>query len=107
VDWIVLGQDRNRWRAVVNSALNLRVPWNAGKLSSGLSSTAQLHRASWLTPISSHYSVSIFAVRVLECHEETPTPGGTTVHPFIWGYKFLDLIHEVWGWTQSWSWAEK
>jgi hypothetical protein len=26
VDWIVLGQDRNRWRAVVNSALNLRVP---------------------------------------------------------------------------------
>jgi hypothetical protein len=26
VDWIVLAQDRNRWRALVNSALNLRVP---------------------------------------------------------------------------------
>jgi hypothetical protein len=26
--------------------LNLRVPWNAGKLSSGLSSSAQLHRVS-------------------------------------------------------------
>jgi hypothetical protein len=33
----------------VNSVLNLRVPWNAGKLSSGLgglSSSAQLHRVS-------------------------------------------------------------
>jgi hypothetical protein len=40
VDWIGLAKDRNMWRALVN----LRVPWNAGKLSSGLSSSAQLHR---------------------------------------------------------------
>jgi hypothetical protein len=26
VDWIGLAQDRNRWRALVNSILNLRVP---------------------------------------------------------------------------------
>jgi hypothetical protein len=26
VDWIGLAKDRNRWRALVNSALNLRVP---------------------------------------------------------------------------------
>jgi hypothetical protein len=26
VDWIGLGKDRKRWRAVVNSVLNLRVP---------------------------------------------------------------------------------
>jgi hypothetical protein len=26
VDWIGLAQDRNRWRALVNSLLNLRVP---------------------------------------------------------------------------------
>jgi hypothetical protein len=51
VDWIGLAQDRDRWRALVKSVLNLHVPLNAGKLSSGLtssgfSSSAQLHRVS-------------------------------------------------------------
>jgi hypothetical protein len=48
VDWIGLAEDRNTWRALVNSVLNLRVPRNAGKLSSGLTSSgfstsSQLH----------------------------------------------------------------
>jgi hypothetical protein len=47
-----LAQDRDKWIVLVNSVMNLRVPQNAGKLSSvqtsrDLSSSAQLHGVSY------------------------------------------------------------
>jgi hypothetical protein len=48
MDWIVLAQGRDKWRALVKVVMNLLVPQNVEKFLSvgGLLSTAQLHKVS-------------------------------------------------------------
>jgi hypothetical protein len=52
MDWIDLAQDRDQWRALEDTVMNLRVPSNAGKFLSsctigGFSRRAQLHEVSY------------------------------------------------------------
>jgi hypothetical protein len=55
MDWIGLAHDRNKWRALMDSVMNLWFPSNAGIIISigfttdGLSSRAQLHLISQLS----------------------------------------------------------
>jgi hypothetical protein len=49
VDWIDLAQDRDQWRTLVSTVMNLRVPQNAENFLSGciigsFSRRAQLHK---------------------------------------------------------------
>ena len=51
MEWIELAQDKERWRALVNAIMNLRVPYNAEDFLTGrqlvrLSRRALLHGVS-------------------------------------------------------------
>jgi hypothetical protein len=51
MDWLDLAEDRDQWRALVKTVMNLRVPYNFGKFLSrctivGFPRRAQLHLVS-------------------------------------------------------------
>jgi hypothetical protein len=51
MDWIDLAQDRDQWRALANTVMNLRIPQNFGnflnsRTTGGFSRRAQLHEVS-------------------------------------------------------------
>jgi hypothetical protein len=53
MDWTDSAQDRNQWRAVAKTVMNLRVPTNFGEflsssITGGFSRRAQLHGINWL-----------------------------------------------------------
>jgi hypothetical protein len=54
VDWVDLDQDKDKWRAHVNSLMNLRIPHNSEIFSSGfrtggLLGSAQVNKVSWFS----------------------------------------------------------
>jgi hypothetical protein len=72
VDWIGLAQDRDKWTALVNSVMNLWVPYSAGNLLSGftisgLSSSDQLHKASLLVGHVFDYHIPTFGLKTYKC----------------------------------------
>jgi hypothetical protein len=45
MDWIDLAEDRDQWRALVNTVMNLQVPQNVGKLLSSCTTGGFTRRA--------------------------------------------------------------
>jgi hypothetical protein len=65
VDWIGLAEDRYRWRALVNSVMNLRVPWNPGNYRVAAQVVASRAVLSSTELVS--YDTSITTKRLIEC----------------------------------------
>jgi hypothetical protein len=71
MNWIDLAPNRDQWRALVNTVMNLQVPWNAGKFLSSctigrFSRRAELHE--WVSEWVSEPPVRKFAFVFLLWH---------------------------------------
>jgi hypothetical protein len=80
VDWIGLALDRGKWRGLVNAIMNLRVPYNIGKLSS----SAQLDRVSQFIsyPRNMPWSpIGLWDVKDPSLLDNRLTDGGKIVRP--------------------------
>jgi hypothetical protein len=68
MDWIHLGEDRDQWRSLVYTVMNLRVPYNFGKFLTswatvGFSRRAELNEVSLLVSYVCNH-IHIFVCRI-------------------------------------------
>jgi hypothetical protein len=83
MDWIDLAQDRDQWRALVDTVMNLQVPYSVGKFLSScatgsFSRRAQLHGVSDMTHIADEgdeWGASAPSTLVMEVSEGTVLVG--------------------------------
>jgi hypothetical protein len=85
--------------ALVNSLLNLRVSWNAGKLSSGLtsrglSSSVQLHRVSYLVII-----IIIIIIIIILCKQRS--------FSIFFFSLIIALLYSCWLWLATGCWGQQ
>jgi hypothetical protein len=79
VDWIHVAQDRNQWRAVVNTVMNLKVSYKAGNLTKLV--TISFSRRILLTGVSYLSKTSGQLYRNEMCFESTQKFSGNGADP--------------------------
>jgi hypothetical protein len=62
-DWIDMAQNRDQWRALMNTVLKLRFPWNAGKSLSGCTIDGSSRRAQLREQVSIWINNSVECLR--------------------------------------------
>jgi hypothetical protein len=66
MDWIDLAQDRDQWRALVNTVMKLQVPQTFWKFLSSCT-TGGLSRRAWLHEVSSVLQMKSYLLLISKC----------------------------------------